>query len=218
MLAFDFSTLPKIPTHAQLGSFGDIWDAFTISQANQELVCEHNLLINQANDLNQVYQDALNSGETPDSVLYALSQSINDYVGLVQDHTGIMNAYYQATGVQPSGDCPMNLSGLRSNGLGQWQIALPAIWAFIQNFGRQVVWVYIIKILGDVATSFKSNADAKQTDAKATLECYYAFRDAVSKGLPPPDCTGLKPSGGISTTTILLGGIGLLAIMMLAKR
>ena len=222
MLAFDFSTLPKIPTHAQLGQLG-FWDQFVIDQANQELVCAQVVLLDQANAMQALYQSALSEGTLPDDVVWALSESADDYKSLVQQLSGVMNAYYQATGVSPSGACPPSaigvsgLSGLGRYGLGQWQLLIPLAAAALTALGRFFIWDSIIKIVGNIATAFKSDSDVKKTKAELAVEYYKDVKIARSQGLPdppsPPDLGGSTSQ----TNIIILAGIAVLGLFIVMR-
>jgi hypothetical protein len=224
-MAFDFSTLPKIRTHANLGRLGDVWDAFTISQAAQELVCEQNVLLEQANAMQALYQSALNEGDLPDEVVFALNQSADDYVSLVQQYSGVMNAYYQATGVSPSGSCPpsgIGISGLsgfgRVNGLGQWQLLIPLAVSALTALGRYVIWDKVFQIIGSIASAFKADSDVKKTNAELAVNYYKDVKIAREHGLPdPPAPPNLNSSSSSQTNIIILAGIAVLGLFVFMR-
>lgn len=215
---FDFSTLPKMRAHAQLGALGEM-----LQDARMELENAHSIIIDFATAANAFYNDAVSEG-APSDVISALQSSYNDARSLVTQHTAIMNAFYAQTGVSGLWKSGPGLGGLWKSGpglgrLGQWQLLAPLLGAALRQIVWTAVWVYIASIVGKIADSFKSNTDAAQAKFKTVGEYYVAWKKAKDDGTePPPAPDDLDSPGGDMTTTLLIVGSVALAFILISKR
>jgi hypothetical protein len=207
-MAFDFATLPKIRTHANLGFLGD-----TNQDAVALLEDAHSVVISMATAASDLYNDAVANG-APQEVIDALQSSYNDARQLVTDHVAIMNAFYASTGVS-------GLSGLskgRLGSLGQWQALALVLGAALRQIAWGALWTYIASVVGRIADAFKSNTDAAQASLKVSGDYYILWKQCHEQGTecppPPPNLN----KGGDMTTYLLIGASALVAIMLLMKK
>lgn len=222
-MAFDFSTLPQVRSYSYMGKLGGglgacswytPWDCSVTErdQAEQELQDAHNWLIDFANIMADLKQDAIVGG-APQSFVDGFEASLQKQRQLVQQHTAVMNAFYaNAGGVA-------GLKGLgRSMGMGKlgWIIAATELATYLGVLARQLVWVWIVKIVGDAAIGFKTQAEAAKQEAITRFECYKLWREAKAAGTTPPNCSDHEPQDW--TTIALIGGSVILAVLLLSKK
>lgn len=210
---YDISKLPKVRTHAQLGRVG--WTSSDVDGAEQELVESHQWLIDFANIIAQLRDEAI-ANNAPQSIVQGFVDSLETQKDLVQQHTAVMNEFYAKTGAGVSGF--LGRTRFKGIGLGSaWIVPATQLAEYLGILGRQLYWVYLTYIVGQGVQSLKTNAEAAKTEAVNRTECYKLWREAIDAGRTPPNCT---PGAGGSTdweTVALIGG-SLFLVMMLMKR
>lgn len=222
-LAFDFSQLPKVRTHTQLGRVGECawyspWDC-TVSeeeQAAQEMVDVHNWLLDFGNIIANLKSEAVANG-APQGIIDGFNDSLNRQVSLIQEHTGVMNEFYSKTGVAGLGRMNARTSALGSLGVA-WMIPATQLATYLGIIARQLFWVWIVKIVGTAADGFRQHAEAAKTEAVARVDCYKLWRESKEMGTTPPNCAEGGKGSTDWTTVALIGGSVVLAVMLLSKR
>ena len=235
MLAFDFSTLPKIPTHAQLGRIGRLGDAPSgcslfdptsygtcstwIIQGRTELANAHNQIIDLANGWQAAVQEISSWPESPNKqdALAQAQSSAQDAYSPVQQHTQVQNEFENA--VQPWVNIGLG---------GMWIDSRTAL----KGLGIIPVWLILTATTLIVSTlvtwgitsalALKSNYDAQAAYYNQFTQYYQTCRQLAAQGkpcnLPAPSQQGPGSDWASSTVTwVVLGALGLLVISNLRK-
>lgn len=208
MSQFDFSTLPKMRAHAQLGRLGDpsgcsifnpaSWPTCStwIIQARTELANMHNALI----DLTNAWDAGINDIQSwPDSLeksdqLAAAQQGRADAYALVQQHSGMQGDFESK--VQPFVN--IGLGGLwkSSGGTAGLGILPFGVWALIAtaSLGIAALTAWQIVNAQAVKAGYEQNTAFYNMQAQYNQECAQLLVAGQS-------CSSLtKPSGGPAST------------------
>lgn len=226
-LAYDFSQLPKVVTHAQLGRLGDpegcsIWNPTTygtcstwIIQGRTELANAHNDILALANLWQATIADvqAWPDSEAKSNALAEAQSAAQDALTLVQQHSQVQNEYEAK--IQPLAN--IGLAGLR--GLGRQGLGFAiAPWAIYTGAGLAIAALGAWGIMSAVTLN---NSYKAQTAFYNQYSDYYRTCQELAKQGKPcalvgPSTSGPSSAWGSQATMIaLLAGV---AFMLVAVR
>jgi hypothetical protein len=246
-LAFDFSTLPKIPTHTQLGWLGQeeypcTWNPTTwpncinvFVNARQELQDAYYKIIQMVNSYNVALQRIANSPDSPqkDEMIQLTQQRASEARQLLTEAVGVANAFEAEVDKWKSipGFETVFLSGLSGIGrrgslgqLGQLGQLIEAVGASVPltifyTLAGVVGFVSVAYIVGKVANTLMAHENEQIAAHNAWGKCMEAYNNAITAGQAPPSC-GNQPGGllgDISPTTVLIVAMAVVAIMFLRR-
>lgn len=229
---YDFSTLPKVITHAQLGRVGDLpcsWDPTTwpdcinvFRNGMKELQDAYTKVL----QMEVTYQTALqmlNSqppSEARDEMISLTNQRAMEAAEVRREGIEVANAYEAEVNkwrMIPGVDA-IFLNGLPAGRLGlipvaSFPITAGAVFYTVAGVGMFVALAYIV---GTLANSWRATENADIAKHNAYGKCLEAYTAAVQAGREPPKCDA--PGDTDLTTIMLIAGSAVLAVMLLTTK
>jgi hypothetical protein len=228
---YDFSQLPKVRAHAQLGRLGDpsgcsIFDptsygtcATWIIQARTELADAHNQILDLANGWASAVQEIQfwPDSESKQEALATAQAQLQAATALVQAHTQVQNEFESK--IQPYVN--IGLAGLWKSGPSVGRLGILPAWLILTASSLIVSGLLAWGISS--AMALKSNYDAQAAYYNQFTSYYQTCRDLAAQGkpcnLPAPSDQGPGTAWGSSSVTwAVLIGLGALVIFNLTRR
>jgi hypothetical protein len=232
-LALDYSKLPKVRTHAQLGRIGDVADVCSLNpttwpncinifrDARREFQENYTKILQMENSYQTALQqlNAQPQSDARDDLINRTQQRASEAAEVRRQGVAVANELESKLSNWnwiPGFDA-IFLSGLKGSRLGQvLPIATPPMAIFYVISGLVIV-TSLAFIVGSMAHAWRATEEVEVAKHNAWGQCMKAFDSAISLGKTPPVCGGV-PESQDWTTIALIGGSVILAFLLMSKR